>query len=675
MRSSSLVLVFLLFVHASAGCGGNDKLIDTGGMPRQLAKLKCGSSEEDVVRAYPEFTKDGDMYGKATGKERLAVQVKDGKVTAGMVFDLDAQEGKFGKRLEQLEGQLGKGTVREGAKNKILYWEPRSGPVERAFLEGTNKTITLAAYCRSVSDPDPQSAIPSKSAGTAAPPRDTGCDTALSEYQLALGAAGDSAGALERTGCAKADAQGTLIAPAQLSSQCQTLWNEHLVNAQHAIDLNGKARTACPDMKLTSMGAIPASLRIDPNSVASDATGSAAQPNVTTKRSVLTADSVRTFVKSQADSLTSTGAAFIESFDANAVAFFPQSLTLYEGRDKIIDGSRAAWGQGAPENVDAADVVVGVFPNFAWATTQWKITLADKKTVLPIRVTEVLSDDPPGSLRVVAASFSVAVPTGKTGIVEPAPAITSGGPPTREPDVWLASPSVLANHVHGDLATTVLGSDAKEFALGADESRILLGGWRNVKLEFVGNARSIDGAGFRVVLGYARLRGAKPTLFRVLGLFVPGDAMAGAAPWELGTAHYSVAIPSSPVSLSNLPTTGSRPADANATRSTNGGTAMRAGGDTDKPAPASPTPVEASAPKTSAPVEVYVVAYSPKRNGIAYQAIEDGNVVVKEGPAALTVIPGRPRTIVLRGRGWKDKPVVLDGSSSRVEVTMELSED
>lgn len=248
---------------------------------------------------------------------------------------------------------------------------------------------------------------------------------------------------------------------------------------------------------------------------------------------------VERLVKAQAASLTSTAEAFIDSFDAHAVVFFPHSLTLYEGREKIIDGLRAAW---RPDNVDASDVVVGLSPNFAWATAQWRITLSGSKTVLPIRVTEVITKDATG-LHVVAASFSVPPPAGATGIGEPIPTPAGGAPAAADSDAWLARPVELSQHLRDDAATVVIGSDAKEFALGSGEARTLLASWKNVKLEFVGNVRAIEGPGYRVVLGYARWAGPKPTLFRVLALFVRGEAMVGPAPWELATAQYSVAVP------------------------------------------------------------------------------------------------------------------------------------
>jgi hypothetical protein len=389
---------------------------------------------------------------------------------------------------------------------------------------------------------------------------------------------------------------------------------------------------------------------------------SQAQP----KSQALSADSVQQMVKAQAASLTSTGAAFIESIDANAVAFFPQSLALYEGREKIIDGSRDAWGHGAPDNVDASDVVVGIFPNFAWATAQWKITLSGGKTLLPVRVTEVLTDDPPGGLRVIAASFSIPPPVGAAPIGEPAPKLSIGAPPAADPDSWLGSPGELAKHLRNDGATVLIGSDARELALGTDESRRLLASWKNVKLDFVGNVRAIEGAGYRIVAGYARWRGPKPTLFRVLGLFVPGEVMAGPAPWELATVHYSVAVPATGTRTASTPT----PNNVDPSPPTN------------KEPATSPSHSPTTAGSPAAPVQVYLVGYhGTEKNVIQFQVWEHGKLVLQQGPGTIEVVPGTPRTLVIRSitsgsdgvlqGGYRNKTLVVDGKTLQVEFDME----
>lgn len=253
----------------------------------------------------------------------------------------------------------------------------------------------------------------------------------------------------------------------------------------------------------------------------------------------MTVDAVRVLANAHAASLTTNE--FGNSFADDAVAFFPHSLRLVEGRAAIKDASHEAWGrQGTPVHVDASEPLVQVwYTRLALMTSQWRITLADRKTIVPVRVTEVVEQNASG-IHVIAASFSVAPPPGTNGIGEPAPTIASGAAPARDPDSWLASPLELAKHLHNDGATVVIGSEADELALGADAASKMLGEWKNVKLEFVGNVKSNEGAGFRTVAGYVRWRG-RSTLFRVFALFVSGDLVDGEASWELATAHYSVA--------------------------------------------------------------------------------------------------------------------------------------
>ncbi len=605
-----------------------------------------------------------------------------------------------------------------------------------------------------------------------AAPVDARCDSILDEYQRALSMAGDSAGALAKAGCAIEGANGTLAPPTRLSTRCQTLWTSHLLNAQRAIDLNARARAACPSMEIPSMGAVPTALRIDPKSVARTSgplatPGLAAPPSGVGRPRALTIDAVSDLVKAQARSLTGAAAAFGDSFAIDAIAFFPHSLVLYAGREQIVGAAREAWGpRGAPDHGESSDVLVGLLPDFAWATAQWKITLADRQTVVSVRVTEIIAQDATG-LRVVAASFSVPPPAGSTGIGEPAPAIVSGAPPAREPDTWLASLLELAHHVRNDDATTLIGSGVKEFALGADESRKMLAGWKNVKLEFVGNVHAIEGAGYRIVVAYARWRGSKPTLFRVFALFVPGEAMVGPAPWELATAQYSVAVPASEpqiatavatapespctiaalacdrfstngqtgkklhalvfaaeqagrhaeaiclarsnltssdkwlVGAANFDTSRAwdglgchaqaiaaieaslavRPHDQGGWKETCDqcrkiGAACAACDDSQRLARSNSTAATVdrgeTGSNTSDPPPMWVsLVQDPPR---VFEVWEAGKKVM-DGPGGIQVAPGHPRTIVIKGQGWKDKTLIVDGRNERVEFKLELASD
>lgn len=146
---SAIAPILFLGIAAIASCGSksSNKVLDEGGMPAQLAKVKCGSTLDDVVRSYPDFVKQGNYYARKTGTERLAIMLENGQVTGGMVFDLAATPETFGKRLEQLEAELGKGTVHDGAK-KAVYWDRSSGAIARVILTGDSKSVDLSIECR-----------------------------------------------------------------------------------------------------------------------------------------------------------------------------------------------------------------------------------------------------------------------------------------------------------------------------------------------------------------------------------------------------------------------------------------------------------------------------------------------------------------------------------------------
>lgn len=348
---------------------------------------------------------------------------------------------------------------------------------------------------------------------------------------------------------------------------------------------------------------------------------------------------VQRLIDAQATALMGSG--FTDSFAESAIAFFPHTLQPFEGRTRIGDGAREAWTRTT--NVDRAAVVVGIDWSVAWATTQWTITLADLKGTIPVRVTELLSQDTNG-LHVIAASFSVAPARRATVIADPVPSFAVGVPPDGGPASWLSFPEELATHLHVGDATSLIGSDTNEVALDADEARKLLIKWKNVKLEFVGNMRVIDGAGYKVVLAFARWRRPKPTLFRVLGLFVRGEVMAGPAPWELATAHYSVAVP------------GDRRPNM-------------------VPSPPGPATRSQATPSwnltNNHPVSVMLVTQS---GGTAFEAWENGKKIL-DGPGGVEVAPGQPRTLTIRARGWKERTLVVDGKTERMEFKLELLPD
>lgn len=255
---------------------------------------------------------------------------------------------------------------------------------------------------------------------------------------------------------------------------------------------------------------------------------------------------VENLINAQTASLSTDNFAFNESFSTDAIAFFPHALAPLEGKAKSA-GSLAFAGVAIkqPSNIKTSPVAVGIAGSIAWAATTWTLPLGGSNKVMPIRVTEVLRQGPTG-LEVIAASFSVAPARGATGIAGPVPSLAGGVPAGDGPEAWLASPRELSTHLLDDAMDAsqkdsmyLFGSDPAEKALGVEAVRRLLVAWKRIKLEFVGGVRVIDGDDYKVVLGFARWPGPKPTLFRVLGVFVRRTG----ASWQLATAHYSIAVP------------------------------------------------------------------------------------------------------------------------------------
>jgi ketosteroid isomerase-like protein len=367
----------------------------------------------------------------------------------------------------------------------------------------------------------------------------------LSEYERALAIAGESAGKLAELRCATDD-HGTLVPSAQLDQACQELWTRHFANAQGAIESNQQVRLACPDMKIESLGSVAPRISIEPKSVESSKdpgmTSGAPAPTVASMNRPdepgLTNARVEEFLTSQTASFRDVGA-FLDAFADSAIVFFPGSLTPYEGTAQIANGFREAWGTGSVHTeIAATPAAIGLVGSAAVVTTEWRITYGTSSPYR-VRVTQLI-ESRAGSLKILAAHFSIPPGHGTTTLGEPAPAFATAGR-NAAGGILVGSPVDLAAIVHDAAWTSAIGSDENEFAVGADAVRKMLGGWKKVNLEMLGNARIVEGDGYRAVFGFARWRTSKPTLFRMLGIFVRDDVPT--ARWELATVHYSVGVP------------------------------------------------------------------------------------------------------------------------------------
>jgi ketosteroid isomerase-like protein len=258
-----------------------------------------------------------------------------------------------------------------------------------------------------------------------------------------------------------------------------------------------------------------------------------------TDEQALTNARVEQFLASQLASFRDVGA-FVDAFADTAIVFFPGSLTPYEGTTQIANGFREAWGPAsAHTEITTAPATIGIGGSAALVTTEWRVVYGTTMS-FRVRVTEMI-ESRADSIKIVAAHFSTPPRKGTSSLGEPVPMFPAGSASTSG-GILVTSPIDLATMVHDSAWTSAIGSDESEVAIGADAARKMLGTWKKVNLELVGNARIIEGSGYRTVFAFARWRTSKPTLFRVLGIFVRGSGMATPGPWELASVHYSVAL-------------------------------------------------------------------------------------------------------------------------------------
>ncbi|MBA3395459.1 MAG: serine/threonine protein kinase [Deltaproteobacteria bacterium] len=69
-----------------------------------------------------------------------------------------------------------------------------------------------------------------------------------------------------------------------------------------------------------------------------------------------------------------------------------------------------------------------------------------------------------------------------------------------------------------------------------------------------------------------------------------------------------------------------------------------------------------------APAAVSVLLMT--KNGVAFEAFEDGKRLF-EGPDNLSIVPGTPRTLVIKAKGFKDKTLVVDGKTKKVSIKLD----
>ena len=265
-----------------------------------------------------------------------------------------------------------------------------------------------------------------------------------------------------------------------------------------------------------------------------------AAPLRTAPPNPLTVAEVQAFLDAQVRGISAGSAAFAATFDDTARVFLPHVLNLITGRSAIQQAVEDTWLAGRTLTVTSNLSAIGLSfgGTLAWVTTTWRNTDGPYERGFDVRVTEVVVRRGP-ALRAVAASFSIAPSRGGFSAAPPPrglpPVTTSDGA-----DAWLGNPAALARNLFDEPATSLIGSDANEVAIGPSPAQRLLRSWGALKLDLLGPSVIEDIDRHEIVLALVRSRGARPAVYRTLALFAPHGGEEGSP--LAAVVHYSVPV-------------------------------------------------------------------------------------------------------------------------------------
>ena len=240
---------------------------------------------------------------------------------------------------------------------------------------------------------------------------------------------------------------------------------------------------------------------------------------------------VQAFVDAQARALAEGSAAFAATFDASARVFLPHVLDMITGRTALQQAVETTWLAGRKLTVTSSPAtLIGEV-----VTSTWRATDGATGRAVDVRVTEVLA---PGgaAIRVIAASFSIAPTPGV--IAAPTPREL---PPVSKPvgaEEWLGRPAELARRLCDAPETTLIGSDAREVAVGPVAAERLLTSWGDLTMDQLGQPFIVDDDTY-LVMSLVRSRGARPVVYRALAMFTPCGPEGG---YLATLVHYSVPV-------------------------------------------------------------------------------------------------------------------------------------
>jgi hypothetical protein len=251
------------------------------------------------------------------------------------------------------------------------------------------------------------------------------------------------------------------------------------------------------------------------------------------------ADAAKKVLNAQATALAVKGGSLEATFTDDALLFTPDGVLV--GHEEIDEQLWASFGD-AEKGVDGCkvkSVKVGTFDaDAAWITADLAMHVSgedeDGKPLKfkpwTMRVTElVVRDGDAWHVRAAHLSRAVSDKAGAGTMAIP------GAVNDSEHAALLASPAELASKLATDKATTVIGSSAKEKAIGAAKAKKLLAKWKSLSFTVVDGVRWTAGTGWAYAAANVEAKSGKSLLaYRVLVLLrADGDD------WQVVSVHYS----------------------------------------------------------------------------------------------------------------------------------------
>ena len=185
------------------------------------------------------------------------------------------------------------------------------------------------------------------------------------------------------------------------------------------------------------------------------------------------------------------GAAFAATCAPDALVLFPATEAVAADAAAIraaVDDEWSGTAYGVTARLAAVKIGVAAGGGAAWATADLQVVHLgdpDPVSVARLRLTALAVKDAAGDdWHVVAEHISRPMPNAEANKVAPMagelqmPALPGSDPPAEVLEGWFADPALLAQRVAKGPAVVLLGSDAKEKAVGSAAAGKLAGAWK-----------------------------------------------------------------------------------------------------------------------------------------------------------------------------------------------------